>query len=138
MSCPIEYVERLARALDEDDYETALSALAERVEYTIGDDVLHGPIAVVASYRKASEMAHRLFDAVGYGHQIVATDDPDFFRVRYRDELVIAGDRLDHRAEQHVTVAPGEGVIGITNIDLPGEAELVDEFLTRHGRSREM
>lgn len=138
MSYSVEYVERLARALDDDDYRIAASTLAERVEYTIGERVLYGPIAVVASYREASEMAHRLFDGVGYGHEVVPTEDPHSFRIRYWDELTIAGETLTHRAEQHVTVAPDEGVVRITNVDLPGEREKVDEFLARHGRSRDV
>jgi hypothetical protein len=36
---------------------------------------------VIDSYRTASEMAHRLFDRVEYGHTVIATDDPDTFRV---------------------------------------------------------
>lgn len=137
MSSQIEYVETLARALDDDDYETAASALAEGVEYTIGDRVLSGRDVVVASYREASEMAHRMFDGVGYGHEVIHTDDPNSFRVEYWDELTIAGETLTHRAEQHVAVDPETGVTHITNVDLPGERERVDAFLERHGRSRE-
>ena len=71
MNSPIEYVEALAQALDDDDYMTAASTMAEHVEYSIGDQLIHGPQAVVASYRTSSEMARRLFDQVGFGHEIV-------------------------------------------------------------------
>ena len=136
MTAPIEYVETLARALDADDYEMAASVLSDQVEYSIGEDVIHGPAAILASYREASEMAHRLFDSVSYGHVVNATDDPLFFRVSYSDELTVAGETLKHMAEQHVTVAADEGVVEIVNVDLPGEREKVDEFMARHGLSR--
>lgn len=132
MTAPIDYVETLARALDADDYEMAASVLSDQVEYSIGGDVINGPMAVLASYREASEMAHRLFDSVAYGHVVNATDDPLSFRVGYSDELTVGGETLKHLAEQHVTVAPGDGVVRIFNVDLPGEREKVDEFMTRH------
>lgn len=137
MISPIDIVSRLAEALDRDDYETAGSAMADRVEYSIGDQVLVGPEAVVDSYRAASEMAHRLFDRVEYGHRVMTTDDPNAFRVSYSDTLTISGETLKHMAEQHVTVAPGEGVVRIVNVEVPGEREKVDAFLERHGLSRD-
>jgi hypothetical protein len=130
-------VETLAQALDRDDYQMAASVLADRVEYTVGDEAIVGPDAVVASYRAASEMAHRLFDEVGYHHEVLVTDDPITFRVGYTDVLTVAGETLVHSAEQVVTATPDDGVIRIVNVDLPGERERVDEFLTRHGLSRD-
>jgi hypothetical protein len=40
-------------------------------------------------------------------------------------------------AEQHLTVAPGDGIVEIVNVDVPGEREEVDAFLERHGLSRD-
>ena len=137
VSSPIRYVKALARALDDDDYLTAASTMAERVEYTIGDLLIQGPQAVVASYRAASEMARRLFDQVGYGHEVAPTDDPYSFRISYSDVLTVGDESLTHTAEQHVTVAPDEGVVRIINVDLPGEREKVDWFLARHGLERD-
>lgn len=133
---PIEYVERLATALDGDDYATAAELLADDIVYLIGDETLRGPDAVVASYRAASEMAHRLFDAVEYDHRVIPTDDPNSFRVDYSDILTVNGETHHHRAEQRVTVTGGEGVTEIVNVEVPGEREKVDEFLNRHGLSR--
>lgn len=132
-----DYVESLAGALDADDYETAAGVMADRVVYAVGGQTLTGPEDIVASYREASEMAHRLFDEVGYDHEVIATDDPNVFRVSYSDILTVGGETLTHRAEQQVTVAPSEGVVEIVNVELPGEREKVDEFLARHGLSRE-
>jgi hypothetical protein len=134
---PMDLVERLAEALDGDDYATAASVMADRVEYAIGERRLRGPDSVVASYRGSSETAHRLFDRVEYGHHVVPTDDPNTFRVSYSDTLSVAGETLEHMAEQHVTVVPGEGVVRIVNVDLPGERERVDAFMRRHGLRRE-
>jgi hypothetical protein len=137
MTSSADIVERLAAALDRDDYELAAAVMAERVEYRIGDQVLIGPRSVIDSYRTASEMAHRLFDRVEYGHTVIATDDPDTFRVSYTDSLTVAGETMTHMAEQHLTVAPGDGIVEIVNVDVPGEREKVDAFLERHGLSRD-
>lgn len=137
MTAPIEYVETLARALDADNYEMAASVLSDQVEYSIGGHVINGPGAVLASYREASEMAHRLFDNVSYNHEVNATDDSLSFRVSYSDELTVSGETLKHMAEQHVTVAADEGVVKIVNVDLPGEREKLDEFMNRHRLARD-
>lgn len=137
MRSSADIVERLAGALDRDDFEAAAALMAEGVEYRIGDQVLKGPRSVTDSYRAASEMAHRLFDGVDYGHTVIATDDPDTFRVSYSDTLTVGGETMTHMAEQHVTVAPGYGVVEIVNVDVPGEREKVDAFLERHGLSRD-
>jgi len=137
VSWSAEVAERLAIALDQDDYETVASVLAEEVSYSIGEDVLVGREEVVGSYRAASEMARRLFDRVEYGHVVFATDDPDTFRISYSDRLTIGDESLTHMAEQHVTVAMEEAVTRIVNVELPGEREAVDAFLERHGLSRD-
>jgi hypothetical protein len=137
VTSPSDIVERLADALDRDDYEAAMKVMADRVRYSIGEQVLEGPEAVVQSYRTASETAHRLFDRVEYGHDVVSTDDPHTFRVSYSDKLTVSGESLTHMAEQQVTVDPEQGVIGIVNVDVPGEREKVDAFLHRHDLSRD-
>lgn len=136
VSSAIDVVEALADALDGDDYVTAASVMSDAVEYTVGDQKLNGPDAVVASYRAASETAHRLFDRVEYGHEVIATDDTNLFRISYSDTLTIGDETIRHMAEQHVSVAPGEGVVGIVNVEIPGEREKVDSFLERHGLTR--
>lgn len=80
---------------------------------------------------------NRLFDRVEYGHHVVPTDHPNIFRVSYSDILTVAGESLTHMAEQRVTVAPGEGVVRIVNVDGPGEREKVDTFMERHGLARD-
>ncbi|HEX6299239.1 MAG TPA: hypothetical protein VF148_02090 [Acidimicrobiia bacterium] len=136
-SSPTDVVERLADALDRDDYVTAASLMADRIEYIIGEQEKSGPEAVIASYRDASQMAHRLFDRVEYGHHVMPTHDPNTFQVSYSDTLTVAGETLKHMAEQHVTVAPAEGVVRIVNIEVPGEREKVDAFMERHGLARD-
>jgi len=130
-----DVVERLATALDSDDYRSAGAVLAQDLVYQVGGKVLVGPEAAIDSYRSASTQARTLFDKVHYDHEIIETDGSTF-RVKYLDILFIGDDRLVHNAEQLVTVDPDLEVVRIINVDVPGERENVDEFLAEHGRSR--
>ncbi len=130
-----DLVEKLAQALDDDDYEAAGAVLAPNVTYDIGDDTSHGRDAVLESYRKASEMAHRLFDEVGYDHETI-DEGRGRFRIHYGDILTVGDETMRHKAEQMVTVEPGLGVVHIEDRPVPGERERVDEFLRRHGLTR--
>lgn len=129
-------VKSLAQALDDDDYETVRALLAPDVVYEIGDETIVGPQAVVASYRAASEMAHRLFDRVEYGHQVIGTVERTKFRVRYTDVLTAGDETHVHHAEQEVTVDLELGVARIVETPVPGERQKLDEFMERHSISR--
>ena len=132
-----DLVDSLAEGLDRDDYIAVSSLLASDVEYVIGDQRHLGVEAVISSYRAGSEMAHRLFDGVLYRHAVFPTEDPDTFRVEFTDELTVGGETLTHAVEQHMTVSPGEGVVRIVDVVIPGERERVDAFLKRHGLTRD-
>ena len=131
-----DLVSRLAVALDSDDYVTALSTLADDVRYEVGGETLIGPQAVVDSYEAASIMAHKLFDEVGYDHEIVQSSPEGDFTINYVDILTIDDETLVHHARQKLTVDPNNGVTHIVNVELPGERDKVDAFLERHGKSR--
>lgn len=133
---PVEVVETLATALDEDDYDTARSVLDPEVVYEIGGNTLIGPDAVVDSYRKSSELAHQLFDEVAYDHEILGTDEGAAFRVRYRDLLTAGGETHAHFAEQEVTLGRHWVVVKIVDRPMPAEREKLEEFMARHGISR--
>lgn len=133
---PLEVVETLATALDHDDYETARSLLDPEVTYEVGGESIVGPEAVVQSYRRASEMAHALFDEVEYDHEIVNSSDESTFLIRYRDSLMVEDEIHVHLAEQEVTLGRDMLVTQIVDQVVPGERKKVDEFMARHGIRR--
>lgn len=131
---PAETAERLAHALDIDDYATAASLVADDCVYTIRDKTLIGP-EIVESYRKASEQANETFDEVGFAHAIVGEVGKHTFRIHFFDELVIGGERIVHVSEQDVTVHPDRGVVRIIDNPVEGERQKLDAFLKDHGPS---
>ena len=133
----LQTVKSLAQALDDDDYEAARGLLSPEVVYEIGDERLVGPDAVLASYRSASAMAHRLFPGVEYRHQVIGTVERTKYRVRYSDILTVGEDTHEHIAEQAVTVDPQLGVVRIVDTPVPGEREKLDEFMEEHNITRD-
>lgn len=73
---PAELAEQLAQALDDDYYETAAVVMAPDVVYRIREVILTGPVEVADSYRSASQMAHHLFDEVGYSMRSCRSTQP--------------------------------------------------------------
>jgi limonene-1,2-epoxide hydrolase len=121
----IELVERFAKALDLEDYDTALSLLAQGCVYRIRGETIVGAEAVVASYRGNGEAA-RSFDSIAYGSDVRAEDD-GLIVIEFWDELPHRGRVHRHRCEQWVRT--GDGVIvEIEHRDLDGELESLAEF----------
>lgn len=128
----LETAEALAKALDKDDFETAKSLMGPGVVYQIGDDRLVGPEAVVDSYRRASGMAHALFDTVDYDHVIQGVIEQNTVRIRYSDLLGVGEDQHSHIAVQDITIDPTLGIVEIVDRPVPGEREKLDGFLASH------
>jgi hypothetical protein len=125
----------LAAALDADDFERVAEHLHPEVTYTI-DGVTHrGPDAVVASYRRGSATARRIFDDVEFGHSLVRRVD-DTFRVDFSDRLLADGEVFLHHSVQDITVDHDQLVTSIVDQPLDGQRAPLDEFMARHDRHR--
>jgi hypothetical protein len=122
----------LARALDADDFEAARGYLAAGCEYTIGDDRLVGPDAILASYAENSRRAHAAFQTVRYRSEPGAADGRTV-TMQYVDELEFAGEWHVHRCRQLLTIGPDGLVTRIVHEEIPGEHETLVAFVERHG-----
>lgn len=132
---PSLVVARLAAARDADDFDTVSHLLARDCVYTIGEAIQSGPEAITASYRQGSVLAHRLFEAVAFSHQIVAVNERTVL-VDFEDVLTYRGDLLVHHSLQEFTVSRGGVITGISDVSDPSEGAKVQEFETRHGLRR--
>jgi len=129
-------VERLAEALDADDFDRVEACLHPDVDYRIGGATHHGSAAVVASYRTGSELAQRLFDQVDYGHTIVESAPGPTVRVDFSDLLRVSGALFEHHSVQDITVHSNGTIIAIVDQPVAGQRELLDAFMDRHGLRR--
>lgn len=121
----IELAERFAKALDHEDYGTALSLVAQGCVYRIRGEVIEGAEAVVASYRGNGEAAGR-FDSVAYGSGVCAGDD-GWVVIEFWDELTHRGRVHRHRCEQWVRCRDGV-IVEIEHRDLEGEVEGLKDY----------
>lgn len=131
-----QVAERLALALNADDFPAVRALLAKSCVYELRDQKLTGPEAIAGSYAAASASARRDFDDVRYESEMVGIAGATA-TVLFTDYLAVAGGHWHrHRCQQRFTVGPGGRVAHILHVDLPGEREALEEFLRARGIRR--
>lgn len=131
----VETARAFARALDADDYTAARALLAPDCAYHTGREVLHGPEAILASYREASRWARASFDRVGYQSAVEEAGDRAV-TVRFVDLLERRGLSHRHECVQQLCFGPDGRIARIVHRDLPGQAEALREYLRCCGIER--
>ena len=125
---------RFASALDRCDFAEAARYLAPDCRYQIGEAVLVGPEAIIASYRESDEWGRSVLEHVVYESQV--EESGDHVTVTYIDRLSYHGETHEYRCRQHLWLdAPGR-IVRILHEELPGERERLDEFLGKIGVER--
>jgi hypothetical protein len=131
-----QVVERLARALDADDFAAARALLADDCVYQTGSETHHGPDQILASYAAASARAHRDFDEVRYESSVEPVMGATA-TVTFTDYLLKAGGRWHrHRCRQEFTLGAGGRIARIVHRDFPGEREALEAYLRECGIGR--
>lgn len=131
-----DVIERLARALDADDFEAAGALLADGCVYEAGDGAKHGPEAVRSAYAAASAWARRAFDDVRYESAVENVIGPTG-TVCFTDYVLKAGGRWHrHRCRQEFTVDGNGRIARIVHREIEGEREALDAYLRECGISR--
>lgn len=125
---PVLQVARtLARALDEEDYATAIGLLSPGCTYRIHSSTFTGPEAIVAEYRKNGDAASERFDSIAY-ESAVRREAGNTAVITFTDRVRHAGRELVHTCEQLVELDAAGLVRRIEHRDLPGEQEALDAF----------
>lgn len=122
----MEIVQRLAQALDEEDYDTAALCLEVDAEYDTGEKTIKGVDAILKSFKEAAERGRKEFDSVVFLHEI---DPQTPTEVRFLDVLTRNGETftLDHT--MHLTLT-AQGCIHKLRLSYPpGERERLRAFL---------
>ena len=124
--------ERFAKALDEDDFESAKAYLAQNCQYSVGEKDLRGPEAVIQSLREGSDKAKRIFDQVDFGSEILGIDGNDV-TVQFTDLIQIKGQSLVYSSRQHLEFGKDGLIVRIVHEEIPGELEALEAVLNRLG-----
>lgn len=122
----MEIVERLAQALDDEDYVTAAECLDVDAEYDTGDQVIKGRDAILQSFKTAADSGRKTFDSVIFRHEISPNEPLD---IRFIDILTRNGEEfvLDHT--MHLTLSD-RGNVRQLRLRYPlGERERLNQFL---------
>ena len=133
----MKVIERFAIALDNEDYETAHALLSPTCTYEIGERVLSGPDAIIASYKANGEWVAANIDSVTYRSSIEEDVDVDSFFVRFEDQLTHKGKQLTHACQQIMQLDASGKINRIEHRDLPGEPEALKVFFQEVGIKRE-
>lgn len=132
----LDVVSTLANALDADDVERVEACLHPDVTYRINGTTQRGSGEVVASHRAGSALARRIFDHVGFGHEIIGFVDGDTIRVDFSDRLEANGESFEHHSVQDITVGTSGTILAIVDRPVDGQQTRLGEFMSRHGLSR--
>jgi hypothetical protein len=127
--------ERLAIALDRDDYAAATKCLATDCRYETAKQTFCGLNAVLQSFREASEWAHANLEEIVFTHSIEPCPDCTAV-IRFVDHIRHGSRQLRHECLMHVTVDTNQSISRLRLEDLPGEPARVAEFMTAIGLSR--
>lgn len=122
----------LARALDHEDYATAIELLSPDCVYRIRTSEFTGPRAIVDEYRKNGDASALRFDSIAYD-SAVRRETASTAVITYTDRVRHAGRELVHTCEQLVELDDAGLVRRIEHRDLPGEQEALDAFLEAVG-----
>lgn len=132
---PFEIVSALARALDQDDYDTARKCLEDDCIYETGEETITGADAIIYSYRASSDWGHEVLDEVIFESEVEETTG-DSVTVKYIDILFKDHKTHRHECRQTYIVGPGDKVLFIEHHDLPGENESLFAFFDKCGIER--
>lgn len=131
-----QVVERLAQALDADDFPAARALLADDCVYETGSETHHGLDEILASYAAASAWAHRVFDEVRYESAVEPVAGATA-TVSFTDYLLKAGGRWHrHRCRQEFTLGADGRIARIVHREIPGEREALEAYLLESGIER--
>lgn len=125
---------RFAAALDRCDFAEAARYLAADCCYQIGQDVLIGPEAIIASYRESDEWGRGVLEQVVYRSRVEQSSD--HVTITYIDQLFHHGETHEYRCQQHLWLDASGRIAQIVHEELPGEREKLDEFFARVGVKR--
>ncbi len=124
--------ERFAKALDEDDFESARAYLAQSCRYLTGKEVLKGPDAIIQSFREGSDKAKRIFDQVNFGSEVLGVEG-NRATVQFTDLIQIKGQNLVYSSRQHLEFRADGLITQILHEEIPGELEALEAVLKRLG-----
>jgi hypothetical protein len=127
MTTILHSAQRLAAALDAEDYRAARAALAPDCVYHAPEGLLVGADRIVASYREHAESARGRFEKIEY-QSAVETNDPSEALITFIDRVTLGGARHQFRCQQRIRINAAGLVAEIRHEEIPGKRENLQQF----------
>ena len=121
-----------AAALDTDDFYGIEALISKNCVFIDRMKVIEGREAIIDSYRKSSERAQELFDAVHYESDVLSSSKTSA-EILFADHLTCG--RLIHiyRSRQFLEFSLDGPIVRIRQEEAPGERQRLKEFLQECG-----
>ncbi|MFT5686611.1 MAG: hypothetical protein ACI8RZ_007567 [Myxococcota bacterium] len=119
-----------AAALNDDEFDRAGLLLTGGCAYAVRGDILHGPEAILSSYRDSIVQGaayHTRFDAVAYASSVSAVEEHTVL-IAYADHLMLNDQQHTFRCQQRLWMDALGRIWRIEHTDLPGEQKAMIEF----------
>jgi hypothetical protein len=127
----IEFVTKLTKALDANDFATASLFIANDCIYEIGSQYIVGRDKIIALYKENADWARTSIDDVVFESQVDA--EGDGFLVNYTDKITHKGMKHIYRCQQLLSFNKQGYVNKILHREIPGEKESLEAFETKAG-----
>lgn len=107
--------------------------MAEQCRYQLGEEVLHGPIAICNSYEQNMLEGRAKLDELVWGEATVEALADDAFYIHFTDYLTHKGQQHIHRCKQRVEVGADGKIHCIEHIHNVQEQAKLDAFYVSVG-----
>jgi hypothetical protein len=135
MAMILRTAQRLAAALDAEDYRASRGTLAPDCVYHSPKGLLVGPDRIVASYREHAAAARGRFETIEY-QSVVETSGPAEAVITFIDRVTLGGAQHQFRCQQRIRIDAAGLVAEIRHEEIPGEREKLQQFETDAGAAR--
>lgn len=130
----IEVAKRFASALDQEDYETAISLLSDDCWYLCRGKRFQGPGEIIESYRTNGDEGSQSFETIEYESEVHALSDRSAL-IRFKDHLSHRGETFTFECDQQIEIDDDGRIAQIRHVDLSGQREALEAFKKRVGIS---
>lgn len=129
----LDLVNAFAEALSKEQFKTALQYLSTHCIYTIGEQVIEGPHAILKSFQKNASWARDKFEKVVYSNQVESASAHQYI-ITSLDCISSKNNQIEYKSQYIIEVAMGK-IIQITYREISGESEALKQFLIKIGFS---
>ncbi len=130
MAKALNVAKHFAKALDNENYKIAKGLISNRCEYAFRDQIYCGPSKIIELYQIAGDSANNDFNSIEYESQVTPLED-DKALISFIDHFIYKTEKCTYKCQQVIEVDNLGLIIKIRHIDLPGQRQILEDFIAR-------